>query len=67
MSQQTVVIKKGLGFPAILTLLFVVAKLFGVISWSWWWVFLPIWGPVAVFAAVGTVIFIAACLAACLK
>lgn len=30
-----------LGFLSALTLIFVVAKLFGVITWSWWLVFLP--------------------------
>lgn len=32
----------GLGFLSILTLIFVVAKLFGVITWSWWLVFTPV-------------------------
>lgn len=32
----------GLGFLSILTLIFVVAKLFGVIAWSWWLVFTPV-------------------------
>lgn len=27
----------------LLTLLFVGAKLFGFIDWSWWWVFSPLW------------------------
>ena len=27
---------------------FVVLKLAGVIDWSWWWVTLPFWGPVAI-------------------
>lgn len=30
-----------MSFLGLLTLIFVVAKLFGVISWSWWLVFLP--------------------------
>lgn len=29
------------GFAAFLTLLFIVLKLVGVISWSWWLVFAP--------------------------
>lgn len=32
---------KGLGFMSVLTLIFVIAKLFEVISWSWWLVFAP--------------------------
>ena len=30
-----------MGFAEILTIIFVVLKLFGVISWSWWLVFAP--------------------------
>lgn len=29
-------------------IIFIICKLFGVISWSWWLVLLPFWGPVAV-------------------
>lgn len=32
-----------MGFLEILTIVFVCAKLFGAIAWSWWWVFSPIW------------------------
>lgn len=35
-------------FMAILTLLFVAAKLFDFIDWSWWWVFSPLWIEAAV-------------------
>jgi hypothetical protein len=27
----------------LLTVVFVIAKLTGYITWSWWWVFSPIW------------------------
>ena len=30
-----------MGFLGLLTLIFVLAKLFGAIAWSWWLVFLP--------------------------
>ena len=30
-----------MGFSEILTIIFVLLKVFGVISWSWWIVFLP--------------------------
>jgi len=33
----------GLGICGVLTIVFVVLKLTGVISWSWWWVLSPIW------------------------
>lgn len=31
-----------IGFTGVLTIIFVIAKLFGVINWSWWLVFLPV-------------------------
>ena len=33
-----------------LTIFFLVCKVFGlgaIASWSWWWVFAPVWGPIA--------------------
>lgn len=33
----------GIGFPGLLTLLFIILKLTGVIAWSWWWVLSPLW------------------------
>lgn len=32
----------GLGLTSVLTIIFVVLKLVGVINWSWWWVLSPI-------------------------
>jgi ABC-type polysaccharide/polyol phosphate export permease len=33
------------GTGVLLTIVFFAAKIFGYISWSWWWVFAPIWLP----------------------
>ena len=33
----------GIGFGGLLTIVFIVLKLLGVISWSWLWVLSPIW------------------------
>lgn len=33
----------GIGFTGLLTIVFIVLKLLGVITWSWWWVLSPIW------------------------
>lgn len=33
----------GLGLAGVLTIIFVVLKLVGVIAWSWWWVLSPLW------------------------
>lgn len=35
----------GIGFCGLLTLVFIVLKLVGVINWSWVWVLSPIWIP----------------------
>lgn len=33
----------SIGFSGILTIIFVIAKILGLIDWSWWWVFSPLW------------------------
>jgi hypothetical protein len=33
----------GIGFCGLLTIVFIVLKLCGVITWSWWWVLSPLW------------------------
>ena len=40
----------------LLTIVFIVLKLCGVIGWSWWWVLSPLWIPFAISAAVLLVI-----------
>lgn len=37
----------GIGLLGVLFIVFLVLKLVGVITWSWWWVTTPIWGPIA--------------------
>jgi hypothetical protein len=37
----------GVGFFGLLTVLFIGLKLTNVITWSWWLVMLPLYGPVA--------------------
>ena len=34
---------RGMSFPAVLELIFIVLKLCGVIKWSWIWVLSPVW------------------------
>ena len=34
---------QGWPIASILTIVFVVLKLTGVITWSWWWVLSPLW------------------------
>ena len=38
----------GIGFVGLLTVAFIVLKLCGIISWSWWWVLSPLWISAAV-------------------
>ncbi len=45
----------GVGFFALLGLLFIGLKLGGIIGWSWWLVLLPLWGPLAVVFAIITI------------
>jgi len=37
----------GIGFFGLLGIVFITLKLLDVITWSWWWVLAPIWGPIA--------------------
>lgn len=48
----------GIGFGGLLLLVFIVLKLTGVISWSWWWVLAPLWLPVSLFFAFAAFAFI---------
>lgn len=43
MNNKIEVINKGAGLPTIITVVFVILKLLGYISWSWWWVLSPLW------------------------
>lgn len=45
---------KGIGFTGLLTIVFIVLKLTGVISWSWLWVLSPIW----ISAILGIILFV---------
>lgn len=36
-----------MGICSVLGLIFVTLKLTGVVAWSWLWVLLPFWGPIA--------------------
>lgn len=33
----------GLGLGGVLSVVFIVLQLVGVIDWSWWWILSPIW------------------------
>ena len=42
----------GVGFLGLLAIVFITLKLTEVIDWSWWFVLLPLWGPLAVVAVI---------------
>ena len=48
----------GLGIVSVLTIVFVVLKLLGVIKWCWKWVLSPIWISAVIVVAVFSVILI---------
>ena len=53
----------GIGFAGLLTIVFIVLKLCGVISWSWIWVLCPLWISLGIglfLILVGVIIFLIA-------
>lgn len=50
----------GIGFSGLLTIVFIVLKLIGYISWSWWWVLSPLWIPFALFIVIAIIVIIIA-------
>jgi uncharacterized protein (DUF983 family) len=42
----------GIGFFGLLTIVFITLKLTNYIDWSWWWVLLPLWIPLAIIFAI---------------
>jgi len=43
-----VLLRGGVGFCGLLTIVFVTLKLLGKIDWAWGWVLAPLWIPVAI-------------------
>lgn len=48
MSNKQTVVKSGMSFTTILFLIFLVLKLTNIITWSWFWVTMPLWGGYAI-------------------
>ena len=53
-------INSGIGFAGLLTIVFIVLKLMGIINWSWLWVLSPIWIPWALVIVVAVILAIIA-------
>lgn len=49
--------RNWISFSEVLTIVFIVLKLTGVVEWSWWWVLSPIWIHILIFIAVSLIIF----------
>lgn len=49
----------GIGFCGLLTIVFVVLKILGKITWSWWWVLAPLWLGAVLFIIVFVLVLIA--------
>ena len=62
--ENTKVVYKGLGLLNILTIIFVIAKICGAITWSWWLVLLPTIINVGLTILVWLVIFVVLLIAA---
>lgn len=50
----------GISFFGLLAIVFITLKLTGYITWSWWWVLAPLWGPAAVFLVIFLIIVLIA-------
>jgi len=62
--KKTTVTYNGIGFPGILTILFIALKLTNQIDWDWIWVISPLWLPLAIIliifgSIIGAAIFFA--------
>lgn len=41
-----------MGFLELLTIIFVILKAFGLITWSWWLVFSPLFASIGIYIAI---------------
>jgi Flp pilus assembly protein TadB len=48
----------GLSLPVVVFVVFLILRLSGVISWSWWWVTSPLWIVAAIIVAI-TILYVA--------
>jgi len=58
LKQRETAVYRGPGFSSLLTLVFIVLKLIGVINWSWWWVLAPLWIPFGIVLVIVVIISI---------
>jgi len=48
----------GIGFWGLLQIVFIVLKILGVVNWSWWLVFIPVWISVLSFLIIFIIMLI---------
>ena len=60
MSNNSSSSSSGIGFPGLLTVLFIGLKLTGNITWPWVWVLSPMWISFALFLVIAAIVVIAA-------
>lgn len=58
MSNNSSSSSSGIGFPGLLTVLFIGLKLTGHITWSWVWVLSPLWISALIGLTILAIIFI---------
>lgn len=60
MKENKTTVNGGIGFAGLLTIVFIVLKLLGKITWSWWWVLSPLWINAAVVLLILAIMLIVA-------
>lgn len=58
--ENTKVVYKGLGFLNILTIIFIIAKICGAITWSWWLVIINVGLSILIWLVIFVVVIVAA-------
>lgn len=48
----------GIGLLGCVFIVFLVLKLMGYITWSWWWVTAPLWIPIGVVWGIGVIVLL---------
>ena len=54
----TKAVSNGASTLSLLGIVFVILKLTGSITWSWWWVTLPFWGGTVLLVAIAIIVLI---------
>lgn len=55
--------KFEIGITTLLTIIFIILKLCGVISWAWWLVLLPTWGNISLAIIIASFVCLCGCIA----